>query len=119
MLDILWKHDGWPTTRIWGASAIRSSDVGGGALAARARRGPVSDVERHFTIGHYPGLDLERAGWARPVRVDGGTEQWWVHRDALGLLDEDPALAAAIGSLASFAGADRGCDSCEVTFGLC
>ena len=51
---------------------------------ARAR-----DVERHFTIGRYPGLDLERADWARPARVEGGSEQWWVHRDALGLLDED------------------------------
>ena len=51
---------------------------------ARAR-----DVERHFTIGRYPGLDLERADWARPVRVEGGSEQWWVHRDALGLLDEE------------------------------
>jgi uncharacterized protein YcaQ len=51
---------------------------------ARAR-----DVERHFTIGRYPGLDLEHAGWARPARVEGGNEQWWVHRDALGLLDED------------------------------
>jgi uncharacterized protein YcaQ len=26
--------------------------------------------------------------WARPVRVEGGSEQWWVHRDTLGLLDE-------------------------------
>ena len=26
--------------------------------------------------------------WARPVRVEGGSEQWWAHRDALGLLDE-------------------------------
>ena len=51
---------------------------------ARAR-----DVERHFTMGRYPGLDLERAGWARPVRVEGGTEQWWVHRDVLARLDED------------------------------
>ena len=46
------------------------------------------DVERHFTLGRYPGLDLERADWARPVRVEGGTEQWWAHRDVLGLLDE-------------------------------
>jgi hypothetical protein len=51
---------------------------------ARAR-----DVERHFTIGRYPGLDLERAAWARPVSVEGGAEPWWVHRDVLGLLDED------------------------------
>ena len=27
------------------------------------------DVERHFTMGRYPGLDLERASWAQPVRV--------------------------------------------------
>ena len=51
---------------------------------ARAR-----DVERHFTIGRYQGLDLERMGWARPVRVEGGSEQWWVHRDVLARLDED------------------------------
>jgi uncharacterized protein len=51
---------------------------------ARAR-----DVERHFTIGRYPGLDLERMAWARPVRVEGGTEQWWAHRDALERLDEE------------------------------
>ena len=36
-----------------------------------------------------PGLDLQRAGWARPVRVEGGTEQWWAHRDMLARLDED------------------------------
>ena len=40
-------------------------------------------------MGRYPGLDLERADWARPVRVEGGTEQWWVHRDVLGRLDEE------------------------------
>src|SRR5580658_1274955 len=51
---------------------------------ARAR-----DVERHFTIGRYPGLDLERMAWARPVRVEGGTEQWWAHRDMLERLDEE------------------------------
>jgi uncharacterized protein YcaQ len=51
---------------------------------ARAR-----DVERHFTIGRYQGLDLERTSWAWPVRVEGGTEQWWVHRDVLGRLDEE------------------------------
>ena len=58
--------------------ALRSLGV------ARAR-----DVERHFTIGRYPGLDLERMDWARPVQVEGGSEQWWVHRDTLGLLDEE------------------------------
>jgi len=36
---------------------------------ARAR-----DVEQHFIRGRYHGLDLERGGWARPVRVEGGTE---------------------------------------------
>jgi len=51
---------------------------------ARAR-----DVERHFTIGRYPGLDLDRMAWARPVRVEGGTEQWWAHRDTLERLDEE------------------------------
>ena len=51
---------------------------------ARAR-----DIERHFTIGRYPQLDLERADWARPVRVEGGHEQWWVHREVLPWLDEE------------------------------
>lgn len=51
---------------------------------ARAR-----DVERHFIPGRYSGLDLDRARWARPVRVEGGHEQWWVHQDALARLDED------------------------------
>jgi hypothetical protein len=103
MLDTLWKQgvvtvagrDG--LRRLWGlADFPEARDLpqeeavtlaAGHALralgVARAR-----DVERHFTIGRYPGLDLERADWARPVRVEGGSEQWWVHRDALGLLDE-------------------------------
>ena len=51
---------------------------------ARAR-----DIERYFTIGRYPQLDLERADWARPVRVEGGHEQWWVHREVLPWLDEE------------------------------
>jgi uncharacterized protein len=51
---------------------------------ARAR-----DVERHFTIGRYPGLDLDRMAWARPVRVEGGTEQWYAHRDSLERLDQE------------------------------
>src|SRR6266487_6158814 len=104
MLDFLWKQgtvtvagrDG--LRRLWGladfpavADLPREELVtlaAGHALralgVARAR-----DVERHFTIGRYPGLDLEHASWARPVRVEGGGEQWWVHRDALGLLDEE------------------------------
>ena len=108
MLDTLWKQgvvtvagrDG--LRRLWGladfpaaADLPREESVtlaAGHALralgVARAR-----DVERHFTIGRYPGLDLERMDWARPVRVEGGSEQWWVHRDALGLLDERVAAA--------------------------
>jgi hypothetical protein len=46
------------------------------------------DIERHFTIGRYSGLDLGRANWARPVRV-GAEPSGGVHRDVLGLLDED------------------------------
>jgi uncharacterized protein YcaQ len=51
---------------------------------ARAR-----DIERHFIPGRYQGLDLSRCGWARPVRVEGGNEQWWVHREVLPRLDEE------------------------------
>jgi uncharacterized protein YcaQ len=101
MLDILWKQgvimvagrDG-----LWGLADFPAAEELSDAEAvtraaehslralgvARAR-----DVQRHFTIGRYPGLDLERAGWARPVRVEGGTEQWWVHRDMVARLDED------------------------------
>ena len=108
MLDTLWKQgvitvagrDG--LRRLWGLSDFPAAtdlpreelvtQAAGHALralgVARAR-----DVERHFTIGRYPGLDLERMAWARPVRVEGGSEQWWVHRDTLGLLDEELAAA--------------------------
>ena len=104
MLDVLWKQgvvmvagrDG--LRRLWDLADFPAAEdlpreeavarAAGHALralgVARAR-----DVERHFTIGRYPGLDLERAGWARPVRVEGGSEQWWVHHDMLGLLDEE------------------------------
>jgi uncharacterized protein len=104
MLDILWKQgvvmvagrDG--LRRLWGLADFPAAEELPQAEAvaqaaehslralgvARAR-----DVERHFTIGRYPGLDLERAGWARPVRVEGGTEQWWAHQDVLVRLDED------------------------------
>jgi hypothetical protein len=104
MLDILWKQGDIMVAgrnglrRLWGladfpaaeeltdAEAVtRAAEHSLRALGvARAR-----DVERHFTMGRYPGLDLERAGWARPVRVEGGTEQWWAHRDVLAWLDED------------------------------
>ena len=104
MLDTMWKQgvitvagrDG--LRRLWGLADFPAAadlpreelvtQAAGHALralgVARAR-----DVERHFTIGRYPGLDLERMDWARPVRVEGGSEQWWAHRDALDLLDEE------------------------------
>ena len=103
MLNILWKQgdimvagrDG--LRRLWGpadfpaAEELPASEIVHRAAehslralgVARAR-----DVERHYTMGRYPGLDLEHASWARPVRVEGGTEQWWVHRDVLARLDE-------------------------------
>ena len=104
MLDILWKQgvvtvvgrDG--LRRLWGlADFPASEDLPQPEVVTRAAEHALRalgvarsrDVERHFTIGRYPGLDLERAGWARPVRVEGGNEQWWVHRDVLPLLDEE------------------------------
>jgi uncharacterized protein YcaQ len=33
--------------------------------------------------------DRAAVGWARPVRVEGEIEQWWVHWDILARLDED------------------------------
>ncbi len=104
MLDILWKQgvvmvagrDG--LRRLWGlADFPDAEDLPREAVVARAAGHALRalgvararDIERHFTIGRYPGLDLERAGWARPVRVAGGSEQWWVHQDVLSLLDEE------------------------------
>jgi uncharacterized protein len=46
------------------------------------------DIVRHFTRDRYPGLDLPGYGFARRVRVEGGTEDWWVHEDSFGLLEE-------------------------------
>ena len=103
MLDILWKQgvvmvagrDG--LRRLWGlADFPAAEDLPQAEAVAQAAEHSLRalgvarsrDVERHFTMGRYPGLDLERADWARPVRVEGGTEQWWAHRDVLGLLDE-------------------------------
>jgi uncharacterized protein YcaQ len=104
MLDILWKQghimvagrDG--LRRLWGPAdfpvveelpqaeiVTRAAEHSLRALGVARSR----DVERHFTMGRYPGLDLDHATWARPVRVEGGTEQWWAHRDALGRLDEE------------------------------
>jgi uncharacterized protein len=103
MLDTLWKQgvitvagrDG--LRRLWGLAEFPvAEDRPEPELVARAAEHALRalgvararDVERHFTIGRYPGLDLERAAWARPVTVEGGSEQWWAHRDVLGLLDE-------------------------------
>jgi len=107
MLDILWKQgvimvagrDG--LRRLWSLAdfpaAVTAEELPQSEAVARAAEHSLRalgvararDVERHFTMGRYPGLDLERASWARPARVEGGTEQWWAHRDALGLLDEE------------------------------
>ena len=103
MLDTLWKQgvvtiagrDG--LRRLWGLAEFPAAeDLPEPEMVTRAAEHALRalgvararDVERHFTIGRYPGLDLERAPWARPVTVEGGSEQWWAHRDALGLLDE-------------------------------
>jgi uncharacterized protein YcaQ len=103
MLDTLWKQgvvtvagrDG--LRRLWGLAEFPAAeDLPEPELVTRAAEHALRalgvararDVERHFTIGRYPGLDLERAPWARPVLVEGGSEQWWAHRDVLGLLDE-------------------------------
>jgi uncharacterized protein YcaQ len=103
MLDILWKQGVVMVTgrdglrRLWGLADFPAvEDLPQEEVVARAAEHALRalgvartrDVERHFTIGRYPELDLERAAWARPVLVEGGNEQWWVHRDALGLLDE-------------------------------
>lgn len=104
MLDTLWKQgvvtvagrDG--LRRLWALAEFpATADLPEAEVVTRAAEHALRalgvarsrDVERHFTIGRYPGLDLEREAWARPVSVEGGSEQWWVHRDVLGLLDED------------------------------
>ncbi len=104
MLDILWKQ-GVVTVagrnglrRLWAlADFPAAEDLPQAEVVTRAAEHALRalgvararDVERHFTIGRYPGLDLEHAVWARPVRVEGGNERWWVHRDVLGLLGEE------------------------------
>jgi hypothetical protein len=105
MLDILWKQgvvtvagrDG--SRRLWDLADFPDAgeDLPQAEVVMRAAGhalralgvGRARDVERYFIPGRYAGLDLERAAWARPVGVEGGTEQWWVHREALGLLDEE------------------------------
>ena len=106
MLDILWKQGVIMVAgrnglrRLWGLADFPAEvtaeelpvDEAVGRAAEHSLRAlgvaRARDVERHFTMGRYWGLDLERAGWARPARVEGGTEQWWVHRDVLARLDE-------------------------------
>jgi len=107
MLDILWKQgivmvagrDG--LRRLWGLAdfpaAVTGEDLPQEEAVTRAAEHALRalgvararDVERHFTMGRYPGLDLDRAAWARPIRVEGGTEQWWAHRNTLEQLDEE------------------------------
>ncbi|MGP3964284.1 winged helix-turn-helix domain-containing protein [Nonomuraea sp. 3N208] len=53
-----------------------------------------ADIERHFIRTRYPGLaevltSLEASGRVVPAEVEGGAERWYVHRDALGLLERD------------------------------
>ena len=104
MLDTLWQQGVITVAgrnglrRLWGLAEFpEAEDLPRNEVVTRAAEHALRalgvararDVERHFTIGRYPGLDLERVSWARPVRVEGGSEQWWVHRDRLALLDED------------------------------
>lgn len=103
MLDILWKQgmitvagrDG--LRRLWRVADFRATpDEPEPELVARAAGLALlalgvareRDIVKHFTCGRYPGLDLPRYGFARRARVAGGTEQWWVHRDCVGWLDE-------------------------------
>ena len=103
MLDILWKQgvvtvvgrDG--LRRLWGLADFPPAadlptevgDAGCRARAARPGRGP--GARRRAALHHRAVSEAGPGarGWARPVRVEGGNEQWWVHRDVLGLLDEE------------------------------
>ncbi|HEX8006964.1 MAG TPA: crosslink repair DNA glycosylase YcaQ family protein, partial [Trebonia sp.] len=103
MLDFLWKQgvitvvgrDG--LRRLWGPAAFadmprlserevveRAAELALLALGVARER----DIVRHFTRDRYPGLDLPGYGFARRVRVEGGTEDWWVHADSFRLLEE-------------------------------
>ena len=83
----------------WLAVGVGANGAGEGAERGRADRAVLLVTAEGVAVAHVaelpharatdPGLDLERASWARPVRVPGGTEQWWVHRDVLGRLDEE------------------------------
>jgi uncharacterized protein len=76
-----WREPALPPAEVTALAAEHALRALG---VARAR-----DIERHFIPERYGGLDLASYPWARPVRVEGGDEQWWVHRDVLPLLDEE------------------------------
>ena len=96
LLDTLWKQgvvtvagrDG--LRRLWSLAAFpRAPELSERDAVARAAELALlalgvareRDVVRHFTCGRYPGLDLPAYGFARRVRMEGGTEDWWIHRD--------------------------------------
>jgi uncharacterized protein len=104
MLNFLWKQGAITVVgrdgprRLWGPAAFadmpplteraaveRAAELALLALGVARER----DIVRHFTRDRYPGLDLPGYGFARRVRVEGGTEDWWVHADAFGLLDQE------------------------------
>jgi uncharacterized protein len=103
MLNFLWKQGAITVVgrdglrRLWGPAAFadmpllteqeavqRAAELALLALGVARER----DIVRHFTRDRYPGLDLPGYSFARRVRVDGGTEDWWVHEDSFGLLGE-------------------------------
>jgi uncharacterized protein len=105
MLDLLWKQGTITVAgrqgsrRLWrladrdpASDPLPQAEVTERAAGHALRALGVArerDVERHFIPHRYRGLDLAGYEWALPVRVEGGGEQWWVHNDALPLLDEE------------------------------
>ena len=104
MLNFLWKQGAITVVgrdglrRLWGPAAFadmprlsereaveRAAELALLALGVARER----DIVRHFTRDRYPGLDLPSYGFARRVQVEGGTEDWWVHADSFGLLEEE------------------------------
>jgi uncharacterized protein len=107
MLDFLWKQGAITVVgrdglrRLWGLwgptafgdmprfsereAVTRAAELALLALGVARER----DIVRHFTRDRYPGLDLPGYSFARRVRVEGGTEDWWVHANAFGSLEEE------------------------------
>lgn len=104
MLDLLWKQGAIAVVgrdglrRLWGPAEFpvaaelsqqeavrRAAEFALLALGVARER----DIVRHFTRDRYPGLDLPGYGFARRVRIEGDTEDWWVHADSSGLLEEE------------------------------